>query len=643
MSSNPNLKASTTSSAPEDKQKDLESGCGDLEQPFPSATITPESTLESDDTLNEDSIESSIQERASEDFQHDTSSNRDHMVESSPFHSPHRSPLHSPLHSPLPLNGSLDKPHFHWKADFERLSAFYPNTAHDFFGTPSTPLCVYKTGDPWFVRTGMESQRIIRETHPVRYDHPIQDNWSNIGKRLYTLLDDKKVRWTSIDPVVFADAGEEPFCPLLLWIGVEPASLSYEDAHTAAEAATFLLTSFGLEGFEIGFRESIVTRSCSSPKMLNYDFSDPVIKFRKPFTSVLGLPIFSLSTHCEGTGALYLRESEDSDRIYLLTCSHLVRLPSNDGPSNRKDYHEKVLTLGPMGYDNAVQRMQDRIDTYTSWLDHFNGLSNNEDESERDRWTPKDISKEIKNLEKNKKTVNELHSEVTKYWTDPDARVIGHTTYAPPVRVAGNGYIEDWALVELKNDKFDWTTFKGNQVFVDKKSSLRDYAQMMYPNREDWENFRYPQDGLLQASGVVPEHEIRHPQHLDRNDNKCLFVLKNGSATGTTFGRTSGMKSYTRTYSGSEIETTAEEIGVHPYHRDQFQGRFPFSDEGDSGSIVLTRDGSVLGMVTGGAGSSGSTDLTYVTPFWFILEQIRNVFPKCHLYQADHDNAVPSC
>ncbi|KAJ3835114.1 hypothetical protein EV361DRAFT_778755, partial [Lentinula raphanica] len=53
---------------------------------------------------------------------------------------------------------------------------------------------------------GADEPRVTRETHPVRYDHPIQDNWSDIGKRLYTLLDDKMVRWTSIDPVVFADA-----------------------------------------------------------------------------------------------------------------------------------------------------------------------------------------------------------------------------------------------------------------------------------------------------------------------------------------------------------------------------------------------------------------------------------------------------
>ncbi|KAJ3729823.1 hypothetical protein C8R42DRAFT_559329, partial [Lentinula raphanica] len=81
----------------------------------------------------------------------------------------------------------------------------YPNAASDFYGTPSGPLCVYKSGDLWPVHTGLESERIIREARPV-YDHPMQDNWPEIGERLYTLLDDNESRWTSIDPLAFAEA-----------------------------------------------------------------------------------------------------------------------------------------------------------------------------------------------------------------------------------------------------------------------------------------------------------------------------------------------------------------------------------------------------------------------------------------------------
>ncbi|KAJ3762339.1 hypothetical protein EV360DRAFT_35959 [Lentinula raphanica] len=524
-----------------------------------------------------------------------------------------------------------------------RLSAFYPNAAYDFYGTPSSPLCVYKTGNPWPVRTGMESQRIIREARPVQPDHPIQAIWPAIGESLYKLLDSKKVRWTSIDPVAFAEAGKEPFCPLLLWIGVEPASLSYEDARAAAEAATSLLSESGLDGFEIGFRESVIIRSNFRPKMLSYDSldpDDPDIEFRRPFTPILGLPIsLRKRPHHEGTGALYLREKEGSDRIYLLTCSHVVRLPDSNHPPDWESFHEKVIVLGQKSFNDAVQCMEDRMESDADNMELCQQLiSENSGESERDRLARERLSTDYENIENDKKKVDKWHSKIIKHWTLPDARVIGRIAYAPPV--SNNNefkYTEDWALIELDNDKFDWTTFEGNQVYVDKKTSYKEYSKVMYPNAADRKNFRYPKNGLLQVSSrVISEEEVRHPQHLDKDGDKCWFVLKNGLATGTTFGRTSGMKSYTRTYSGSE-EITALEIGILSYSNKEG----PFSGKGDSGSIILTRDGSILGMMTGGAAGHGTDadrtaniDVTYATPFCFILEQIRKVpkFSNCHPY-----------
>ncbi|KAJ3479855.1 hypothetical protein NLI96_g8766 [Meripilus lineatus] len=181
-------------------------------------------------------------------------------------------------------------------ANRERLSASYPYTTYDFYGTPSGALCVYKNGDAWPVHTGPESQRIIREAHPV-YDHPIRATWRAICERIYTLLDDKKVLWTSIDPLAFAEAGKEIFSPLLLWIGVQPASLFYEDANTVAEAITFFLDEAGFEGIEIGFRESVVTRSTFDPKMPSFSpLRGSLPEFRKPFAPTLGLSIAPLNT-----------------------------------------------------------------------------------------------------------------------------------------------------------------------------------------------------------------------------------------------------------------------------------------------------------------------------------------------------------
>ena len=50
-----------------------------------------------------------------------------------------------------------------------------------------------------------------------------------------------------------------------------------------------------------------------------------------------------------------------------------------------------------------------------------------------------------------------------------------------------------------------------------------------------------------------------------------------------------------------------------------------FSDEGDSGSIVFDVQGRVVGMLDGGVGDKRS-DVTYVTPIEWILDDIRKYF-----------------
>ncbi|KAJ3478093.1 hypothetical protein NLI96_g10002 [Meripilus lineatus] len=157
-----------------------------------------------------------------------------------------------------------------------------------------------------------------------------------------------------------------------------------------------------------------------------------------------------------------------------------------------------------------------------------------------------------------------------------------------------------------------------------------DYGKIMFPNPEDRVGYKYPQDGLLQASVVVQAHEICNPTNIDANGEKCLLVVKNGLATGTTIGRASGMELFTRVYTERGHKKTSIDLAVLPYGRRTGS----FSAPGDSGSIVLTRDGSILGMITGGAGNTYGTDVTYLTPYWYIEEEIQKAFPGCRLYEV---------
>jgi hypothetical protein len=132
----------------------------------------------------------------------------------------------------------------------------------------------------------------------------------------------------------------------------------------------------------------------------------------------------------------------------------------------------------------------------------------------------------------------------------------------------------------------------------------------------------------LKVKGVVKEDEIRKPKQLDANGEECLIVIKNGKTTGATIGRGTGIESFVREYDHYGIKRTSMEIAIYPYsHKDG-----AFSAGGDSGSIVVDGQGYIVGMLTGGTGATESTDVTYLTPYFWLDERVKQAFPNSHLY-----------
>jgi hypothetical protein len=345
--------------------------------------------------------------------------------------------------------------------------------------------------------------------------------------------------------------------------------------------------------------------------------------------------------------------------------------------TNLSQHREEFVALGSGGYSNAVKAMMTTIghkllsiEGWKNALDRLGEFVQGESSqvTERRKENEALVAKAMKDIE----AVNTLHDEVTRRRTTPDQRALGFVLHSEKIEVAvkPHGFTNDWALIERYEEKIDWSTFMGNKVYVGMSFSISlspsrlrlflsssppvflssvladyyfffssaggnlsigDFADTMFPHPSDQANYQYPQDGLLQAYGIVQEDEIRNPQHLDVHGEKHLPVVKNGLATGTTVGRTNGLESFTRTYPGyGIIKQTSIELAVLPY--DHAHGKF--SDAGDSGSIVLARDGRIVGLLTGGAGPTDETDITYVTPFWWIYKQVKDKFPDCFLYDV---------
>jgi len=150
----------------------------------------------------------------------------------------------------------------------------------------------------------------------------------------------------------------------------------------------------------------------------------------------------------------------------------------------------------------------------------------------------------------------------------------------------------------------------------------------MFPHVADREGYEYPRHGLLRIHGVVPLDEIHHPKHLDAKGDPAMVVVKNGRTTRTTVGWMSGLKSLVR-YKFINVEFTSRELTVVPY--DNKPGRGAFSDEGDSGSVIVEQGGRAVAVLTGGGGTTNATDVTFASPYCEIEKRMREVLPGIRL------------
>jgi hypothetical protein len=92
-------------------------------------------------------------------------------------------------------------------------------------------------------------------------------------------------------------------------------------------------------------------------------------------------------------------------------------------------------------------------------------------------------------------------------------------------------------------------------------------------------------------------------------------VLKSGRGSNLTVGRTNNICSYTRNFLDNEI---SNQWAILPF--DNVAG--PFSARGDSGFAIVDGAGRIGDIITSGAGSEDSFDVTYATPIEFVMKSM---------------------
>lgn len=357
---------------------------------------------------------------------------------------------------------------------------------NDFYGLPSNPISIYHTGPPWPLP---QAYRIPKEARPV-CNHEIAAVWHELGERIYKYFDSIELKWTSIDPIRFAEEGKEPG-PLFIWVGVLPGTLSPDRAKVAAEHCKKVLKEYEITDVEIAFRESVFTRSAGLQFLDHASRLDPTVDIRGPFTAALGIQIAPKALpYLEGTGCLYLCESSESDRVFLLTARHVVLPP---GEYSDDLYHRKnnrtprrdVIHLGYWAYQKALEAIMDKIehevrmaDTCEREIKKLGAIVEGEDSNVT---TEREMLKaKLAKAETSKARVTEFHDDITRSWSLESWRVLGHVFYAPPISVSTGDkwFTQDWALVELDRGKFNRNSFRGNVIRLGtfRSISLRSFS-----------------------------------------------------------------------------------------------------------------------------------------------------------------------
>ena len=128
------------------------------------------------------------------------------------------------------------------------------------------PVLVARTSTtPWEEPDGPENWT-PKELRPVGA-HALMEVWEdNLDSRLHSLLGSMTVKWTTVDIVRIGNAREHSAqtAPVILWIGVMPASLSGNDGISVASRCRELLVEYNITDVDVEVRESMVVNLVGS-------------------------------------------------------------------------------------------------------------------------------------------------------------------------------------------------------------------------------------------------------------------------------------------------------------------------------------------------------------------------------------------
>ncbi|CCM06263.1 uncharacterized protein FIBRA_08513 [Fibroporia radiculosa] len=509
-----------------------------------------------------------------------------------------------------------------------------------YYGLPSKPrLIARSSSDVWMQPTGAEAYLELKELTPLGV-HPLDTVWEDtVGPAIDLYFQEKGVQCTSMNPLRIGIVGQSS-PPAIIFIGVNPGSLSHELGIEVAVHCRNILIQNGIDDVHVEIRDSEFTQAAMLYKPAIS--ANPAAMLREPFSTSLGLSICGAkTTNFEGTGGLFFVDSAKPGILYLLTARHVL-FPPNKEQNKLYRYcnstgapRRNVMLLGEATFNARLEDIKAAIDGKNHVIDTLNmrlKLANemkSKDDAAAER---RSIKLKMDEVNEAIKAFEDLLADVVRDWQEEENRIIGHVVLSPPIRpnYGKDGFTEDWAVVEVHPTKIARLNFIGNAIDLG-YVEISELFAWMYPQTANPSSFKYPGDRLLKCFGTVTDQEMfkPDPKNTDHND-PAIMVLKNGNTSKFTVGRLNTIRAFVRVYGNGIANEMSKEVCVLP--RNPKSG--PFSVCGDSGSVVIDGIGRICGILTGGVqGTTDVSDCTFITSINFLLKRLAafgikaNIFP----------------
>jgi hypothetical protein len=473
--------------------------------------------------------------------------------------------------------------------------------------------------------------------------HRLVDIWTDaMYAHIQNILHIHGVEWNSIDILRIGYEGQNK--PVILWIGVVPGSLSEADGttHPAAGKVVVACKQY-LESLEVSdvhceIKEADLYRSAGPALIKPSEDTTTLVDVAVALTPTLGTCISAKGQESEGTFGFYVTFPEHPVKVFGVTCRHvLFGLVAHENmiyKYNKPSQRRHLVTLPGDRYMNHLKERIDKqvgiqkqiLQTGEQTLARLTGQDHGAIKAR------KRAQERINNAKEAIEDFDQLAHELNNAWKTPENRVIGHVIFSPPIGVGEwpDKFTIDWCMYEVDLSKME--NFSGNVIELGDDVTHK-LSEALNPNDQNPPSFSYPSDRQWPIKNIcVTREEMRHPQTFDKENNPALSVLKRGKTTGVTCGVTNEIESYVRQYFQEGYPFTSKELAVLG-----IDGLFiPFSGRGDSGALLVDAQGRMVGMITEGTGSSDRTDVTYVTPMVFLLEDMEK-----HGWRKPNTNVGP--